>query len=116
MEMTYDGALVLPKNYVAMNEEEMTYVEGGVKWKSVYINKTVCSDIVTAITAGGTSATALLGVIPGLGVAPAIVMGVVSACGIGYFQIASNHNGIVIKSLYSNSGVPLGVNLPLIKW
>ena len=30
MEMCYDGALVMPSNYVVMDEEEMTYVEGGV--------------------------------------------------------------------------------------
>ena len=29
MEMYYDGALVMPKNYAVVNEEEMTYVEGG---------------------------------------------------------------------------------------
>lgn len=29
MDMYYDGALVMPSNYAVMNEEEMTYVEGG---------------------------------------------------------------------------------------
>jgi hypothetical protein len=29
MEMCYNGALVMPKNYAVVNEEEMTYVEGG---------------------------------------------------------------------------------------
>lgn len=29
MEMCYDGALVMPSSYAVMNEEEMTYVEGG---------------------------------------------------------------------------------------
>lgn len=29
MEMTYDGALVMPSNFTLMNEEEMTYLEGG---------------------------------------------------------------------------------------
>ena len=29
MEMTYDGALVMPKSFAAVSEEEMTYVEGG---------------------------------------------------------------------------------------
>lgn len=27
--MTYDGALVMPKNFVSVDEEEMTYVDGG---------------------------------------------------------------------------------------
>lgn len=29
MEMTYDGALVMPSSFVAMNDEEMVYVNGG---------------------------------------------------------------------------------------
>ena len=29
MELCYDGALVLPSSYVVMDEEEMTYLEGG---------------------------------------------------------------------------------------
>ena len=29
MEMCYDGALVMPSNYVVMDEEEMTYTQGG---------------------------------------------------------------------------------------
>lgn len=41
MEMTYDGALVMPSSYAVMDEEEMTYVEGGVsakcKWWGVQI-------------------------------------------------------------------------------
>lgn len=29
MEMVYNGTLVMPNNFVAVTEEEMTYVEGG---------------------------------------------------------------------------------------
>ena len=29
MEMSYDGALVMPSSYAIMDEEEMCYVEGG---------------------------------------------------------------------------------------
>ena len=36
MEMTYGGALVMPSSYAMMDEEEMTYLEGGLslgyKW------------------------------------------------------------------------------------
>lgn len=32
MEMCYDGALVMPSSYAVMNEDEMTYVEGGITW------------------------------------------------------------------------------------
>ncbi len=30
MNMTYDGVLVMPNNYVVMDQEEMTYVDGGI--------------------------------------------------------------------------------------
>lgn len=32
MEMCYDGALMMPSSYAVMNEDEMTYVEGGMAW------------------------------------------------------------------------------------
>lgn len=32
MEMTYDGVLTMPSSYAVMDEEEMTYVEGGKKY------------------------------------------------------------------------------------
>lgn len=37
MQMCYDGALVMPSSYAVMDEEEMTYVEGGGTKK--YYNK-----------------------------------------------------------------------------
>ena len=38
MEMCYDGALVMPSNYALMSEDEMTYVEGGMKaWQKAAI-------------------------------------------------------------------------------
>ena len=42
MEMCYDGALVMPKTYAAVSEDEMTYVEGGWRikrgWAAVAID------------------------------------------------------------------------------
>ena len=37
MEMCYDGALVMPRNYVLMDEEDMCYTEGGaaLSWENV---------------------------------------------------------------------------------
>ncbi len=32
MEMCYAGAIAMPSSYVVMNEEEMTYTEGGGIW------------------------------------------------------------------------------------
>lgn len=37
MEMCYDGALVMPSSYAVMDEEEMTYVEGGAELASVTV-------------------------------------------------------------------------------
>lgn len=50
MEMCYDGALIMPNNYAVMNEEEMSYVEGGF-----YINNTNCKGILFAL--GATAAS-----------------------------------------------------------
>ena len=38
MEKCYDGALVMPSNYAVMDEEEMTYVEGGFYLKQADCN------------------------------------------------------------------------------
>ncbi len=35
MNMCYDGALVMPSSYAVMDEEEMTYVEGGEEGNEV---------------------------------------------------------------------------------
>ena len=45
MEMCYDGALVMPSSYAVMDEEEMTYVEGGF-----YINSNKCATMATYIS------------------------------------------------------------------
>lgn len=47
MDMCYDGALVMPSNYAVINEEEMTYVDGGIAVS------TVCTIIGTAIAVSG---------------------------------------------------------------
>lgn len=44
MEMCYDGALVMPSNYAVMDENEMTYVEGGKT-----MTKNQCIDALVAI-------------------------------------------------------------------
>lgn len=42
MEMCYDGALVMPSSYAVMNEEEMTYVEGGGTFSITLKKNTIC--------------------------------------------------------------------------
>ncbi|NLD51119.1 MAG: hypothetical protein GX660_28625 [Clostridiaceae bacterium] len=37
MEMCYDGDLVMPKNYVAVDNDEMEYIEGGVTFSRSWI-------------------------------------------------------------------------------
>ena len=50
MDMCYDGALVMPSSYVVMDEEEMTYVEGGgIK---IRVNSTWCNRFAALLTAG----------------------------------------------------------------
>ena len=56
MEMCYDGALVMPSSYALMDEEEMCYTEGGVRFT---VSKDRCASIATYIyallgVAGGT--------------------------------------------------------------
>ena len=53
MEMCYEGAMSLPSSYAVMNEEEMTYVEGGFSYtysknnirarvQKSYLSRSVC--------------------------------------------------------------------------
>lgn len=53
MEMCYDGALVMPKSYALMNEDEMTYVDGGY-----YLDNATCQGILFAIGATAASSPA----------------------------------------------------------
>jgi hypothetical protein len=54
--MTYDGALVMPRNCVRMTEDEMTYVEGGGLGKHWYNSVGavgIALDVVIAVVSGG---------------------------------------------------------------
>ncbi len=55
MEMCYDVALVMPNNYAVVNEEEMTYVDGGF-----YMSSDSCSTIATYVYGAGFGVTAVL--------------------------------------------------------
>lgn len=55
MEMCYDGALVMPSSYAIMNEEEMTYIEGGGTTFS--LSKSKCAQLATYIYLGGFGVT-----------------------------------------------------------
>lgn len=126
MELIYDGALVLPKNYVTMGEEEMEYLEGGVSWKKnavgykITLSARDCSDL-AALAAGGSitggSVSAVLG-LTGVGIPGAIALAVLSGvAGVGssYLWLCSNHNGATMQMFYAG-GLYLGMTPPVIKW
>lgn len=52
MEMCYDGALVMPSSYAVMDNDEMTYVEGGwFSWSQVKKFGSAVVAICTPVTA-----------------------------------------------------------------
>lgn len=104
MEMCYDGALVMPSSYVVMDEEEMTYLEGG-KFYGVNLSAAQCGDVATTLGTLGLSftitslAAAVIGYIPGLQAALAVAkfLGVLSTtCTISWavFDYCSRNNGM----------------------
>lgn len=56
MEMYYDGALIMPSSYALMNEDEMTYVEGGgaVQTVAYYAVQMAVNAGFNALLGGGT--------------------------------------------------------------
>lgn len=75
MEMCYDGALVMPINYAVMDEEEMTYVEGGGTFSITLKKDTICWAI--AAISGVATKAALKAIFAGMmtGIAVAIELG-----------------------------------------
>ena len=77
--MCYDGALVMPKNYAVVNEEEMTYVDGGwdisttvrknswgiIKGVDVYFTGTV-ADMAWLVTGAAAAALGLGALLTGI--------------------------------------------------
>jgi hypothetical protein len=62
MEMCYDGALVMPSSYAVMNEEEMSYVEGGFVCKSSTFAKAIDISVTVILAVAGIwSAGSLIG-------------------------------------------------------
>lgn len=76
MEMTYDGALVMPSSYVAMDEDEMMYTDGGGTFKVKIASNSFVIGALSMI--GGTLTTAKVArVLGGIGItiATAIELG-----------------------------------------
>lgn len=75
MEMCYNEALVMPSNYVAMNENEMTYVDGGGTGYLTFKKSTITTAI--AALAGFATKKAITAILASacVGVASAIELG-----------------------------------------
>lgn len=112
MDLRYDGALVLPSSYAIMDEEEMTYVEGGAKRVIASYTATQCSrmaaiaciagGIVTAIAGGATVVSAVATVLScgATAAITAICAGIMCVAGgttaaiSGYLWYCSTYNGL----------------------
>jgi len=57
MSKYYDGALVMPKGHAVMNEEEMTYVEGGIAIPNWLVGGAV-NLVIDVLVVGGARAAA----------------------------------------------------------
>ena len=61
MELCYDGALVLPSSYAVMDEEEMSYVEGGALSKvDKALTYTLAKCLINKVSKFGGLATAVV--------------------------------------------------------
>ena len=111
MDMCYDGALVMPSSYAVMNEEDMTYVEGGmsakVKWYGIYVhlsNKDV--GYITDLCSVGGGASTVLSAVAKTGVGTkyaAIVAGVLWAGSgaIGITNRIGGYDGVNIRIFWN---------------
>lgn len=61
MDMTYDGALVMPSGSTLMNEEEMTYIEGGYTFSMSRDNVAMLIDVAAIVLTAGLSSSATVG-------------------------------------------------------
>lgn len=103
MELSYDGALVMPSNYAIMNEEEMTYFEGG--FSSIVTDTTKgirsrLSNLNAACVAGilaGAALGAYLGKVPGALVG--VILGAIYLGPVLGYSRAAHHKveGYIIK-------------------
>jgi hypothetical protein len=68
MEMCYDGALVMPRNYAVISEDEMIYLDGGGAYqKGVYYAVEFAANCAFNAALGGGSISCLRTVLKSLG-------------------------------------------------
>ena len=109
MEMTYDGALVMPNSYALMQEDEMTYIEGGgyvgvtVKLPKAVINMGAVLGAAFAAGYVGWYCKGLAALGPAGAGAAAVITAAVSGV-VGY----------AIKKKYKS--VDIGTRVPFLSW
>lgn len=111
MVMTYDGALVMPSSYAVMEQEEMTYVEGGGTVR-VTVKKSTIQNLISVIS-GAVTGTAVALALDSLGIkiAAAIELGTAGTAtlAVGAFLVAWNGWAVGIASSIAGSVVGSGV-------
>ena len=113
MEMTYDGALVMPKNFVAVDEEEMTYTNGGAHYQ-VYIPASVCDAVFNYGVGASAGLAALFMFIPNGGAIAALAAGGAGGALSAYYGLAAKHNGMTLH-IYTAGNTPVAW-IPVINW
>ena len=112
MEMCYAGALSMPSSYVVMNEEEMTYTEGGGT-VSVTLKKSTMQAVIGTIS-GAATGWAINAALDSLAIpiATAIELGTAGAAtlAVGAFLIAWHGAAAGIASGIAGSIVGTGVS------
>ncbi len=130
MTMTYDGTMVMPKNYAVVTEDEMTYVDGGAYIDNQTLQKVMCVmafcpiptvciaigyyKLTTLIAAGMAALCSKLGALGGpIGFGIGLAVGCLGA---GYLagtfaDALIQGKGIVIEAKTTFLGAPYGVNI-----
>ena len=105
MEMCYEGALVMPSSYVVMNEDEMTYVEGGGTATVRGTAKNIRSRLtaVIGLSLYGTGACAALGAILGK-IAGAIVGAVLGNAYFGSYRSCASSAHSKVEDIIAKYG------------
>ena len=115
MEMCYDGALVMPNNYAVVNEEEMTYVEGGFSISSKWYGfRVTLSDHEAEVISNASNFAAAAALMCGFS-GQAVPAAVSAACWLFSAEISLvnsfRHKGVTIN-ITTLTGTPTVVVLP----
>lgn len=112
MEMCYDGTLVMPTKYILINNEEMLYLDGGVKpkahWWGISI-KLSGKETAQFLGDAGWAASALTSLVGLAGGVASIAVGtILGTYGFVISRMNSNNSGVTFKFTWAQivSGIP----------